>query len=87
MILTLEQKTDNFTKLLHDEALKLGCEFFEDSGEGHDFETDTMYFEDVGGWLAPVGTPIDLAKKDENYRFAEWKFGDNNEVVIEFKKY
>ena len=27
------------------------------------------------------------AKKDENYRFAEWKKCENGEFVVEFKRY
>ena len=81
------EKEENYTALLEAEAEKLGCVFFEDSGEGRDLETDTLYLEDVSGWLAPIGTPEKDAKKDENYRFAEWKKCENGEIVVEFKRY
>ena len=81
------EKEENYTALLEAEAEKLGCVFFEDSGEGRDLETDTLYLEDVSGWLAPIGTPEKDAKKDENYCFAEWKKCENGEIVVEFKRY
>ena len=85
--LTFEQKEENFTAFLKSEAERQGFVFFEDSGEGRDLETDTMYFEDVSGWLAPIGTSEKDAKKDENYRFAEWKTDENGEFIIKFKRY
>lgn len=87
MILSLQQKIDNFTEFLKIEAEKIGCVFIEESGEGHDEETDTMLLEDVGGWLVPIGTREKDAKKDENYRFAEWKRTDNGDIIIEFNKH
>ncbi len=81
------QKEENYTALIKAAAEKQGCVFFEDSGEGRDLETDTLYLEDVSGWLAPIGTPEKDAKKDENYRFAEWKKCENGEFVVEFKRY
>ena len=81
------QKEENYTALIKASAEKQGCVFFEDSGEGRDLETDTLYLEDVSGWLAPIGTPEKDAKKDENYRFAEWKKCENGEFVVEFKRY
>lgn len=87
MGLTFEQKEENFTAFLNSEAERQGFVFFQDSGEGRDLETDTMYLEDVSGWLAPIGTPEKDAKTDENYRFAEWKKRENGEIVIEFKRY
>ena len=87
MNLTLQQKIDNFTEFLIGEAHKIGCVFIEESGEGHERETDTMLLEDVGGWLAPIGTPDEDAKQSENYRFAEWKLTDSGDIVIEFNKY
>ena len=81
------EKEENYTALIKAAAEKQGCVFFEDSGEGRDLETDTLYLEDVSGWLAPIGTPEKDAKKDENYRFAEWKKCENGEFVVEFKRY
>ena len=85
--MTLQEKEDNFTLLLQQAARKLGCYFIEESGEGHDLETDDMYLEDVGGWLVPNGTPEGEAKTNENYRFAEWELTDSGEVKILFNKY
>ena len=87
MTLSLDQKVDNFSRFLQEAAEKIGCVFYEDSGEGHDLETDTLYLEDVGGWLAPIGTPENEAKCDENYRFAEWRQNNNGQIVIEFVQY
>ncbi len=63
MSFTFDQKIDNFTELLIKSAEKLGCRFIQDSGEGHDLETDTLYLEDVSGWLVPIDIPNNEAKK------------------------
>lgn len=85
--LSLDQKVKNFTACLHKAAEKNGCVFFEDSGEGHELETETMFLEDVSGWLAPIGTLEENARIDANYRFAEWQMGDSGEIESHFKVY
>ncbi|MBQ7670567.1 MAG: hypothetical protein IJS45_07600 [Clostridia bacterium] len=84
MSLTFEEKINNFTDMLNAAASKLGCVFIQDSGEGHDLETVDMYLEDVSGWLVPKGTPEEEARRDEFYRFAEWKDNGPEGFSIEF---
>ena len=98
-MLTLEQKSDNYTELLSVAATTLGCVFYGDCGEGHDLETDTVYYEDVSGWLIPVerreefestpgrnGSIWKDSKWDEFFVFAEWR-KDGDDIKIDFKKY
>ena len=83
--LSFDDKINNYTNLLIVEAAKLGCSFIQDSGEGHDLETDTFYLEDVSGWLVPFGTPEDESRSDKFYRFAEWKKDEDGGFIISFK--
>jgi len=92
-MLSLEQKENNFTKILHDAASELKCIFYEDSGEGHDMVTDTLYCEDVSGWLIPLHRKDEFAKSDRNdnkwnrfFCFAEWR-QEGDDIKIDFKKY
>ena len=88
LMLSFEQKIDNFTALLRNTA--------EDSGEGNELETDTFLFEDVSGWLIPFEMQkefIKTEKKDrrnsrwsEFFCFAEWR-KDGEEIQINFNKY
>lgn len=84
--MTFKEKENNFTELLNREADKLGKIFIVDSGEGSDLETDTMYLEDVSGWLCPKDTPVSEQQHDKWYCFAEWKIEDDT-VIIEFNKH
>ena len=52
-MLSLKEKADNFTVILHKAAENHGCVFVEDSGEGNELETETLLFEDISGWLIP----------------------------------
>ena len=94
MELTLNQKSDNFSKLLHEAAALEDCLFFEDSGEGNDMETDTLYCENVSGWLVPLRMKDEFINSDKGNKrwdkyfvFAEWKQGESNRIVIDFVKY
>ncbi len=82
---SFDEKINNYTNLLIAEAAKLGCSFIQDRGEGHDFETDDLYLEDVSGWLVPFGTPEDESRSDKFYRFAEWKKDEDGGFIITFK--
>jgi hypothetical protein len=97
-MLTFEQKSENFTKILNEAANSYNCVFFEDCGEGNDLETDTLYCENVSGWLIPRDKEIafsSLSTRKERFEadewgdcfvFAEWK-KDETDIVINFKKY
>lgn len=84
--MTFEEKEDNFTKLIKKSASEIGKIFIQDSGEGRDFETETMYLEDVSGWLCPEDTPKEYQKCDKWYCFAEWQIKDDI-VKINFVKH
>ena len=92
-MLSFEQKCNNFTAILKDAAERQSCVFFDESGEGNDMETDTLFCEDVAGWLIPTNLKdefISSNRKDDKWDtffvFAEWcKEGDDIKIV--FKKY
>ena len=92
-MLTLEQKSDNYTKFVQDFAQSKGYAFFLDSGEGRDKLTDTMHIEDISGWLIPLDAKDDFdysdkhnPKWDAHFVFAEWE-DVNGKVQVKFKKY
>ena len=92
-MLSFEEKCNNYSLLLHAVAKELGCFFEEESGEGHDLLTDTLYLEDVAGWLIPLNRKSEFICTDRRdarwngyFCFAEWRFEDG-EVLIDFKKY
>ena len=84
--MTFEDKEKNFTRLIEQSADELNKIFIQDSGEGRDFETETMYLEDVSGWLCPKDTPKQCQRNDEWYCFAEWQI-ENDIVKINFVKH
>ena len=73
-----------------------GCVFFGDSGEGRDMLTDTLYCEDISGWLVPYEKEAVFAdvKRDGHpgvewdgcFCFAEWE-EKGGEVRVMFNKY
>jgi|GEM_PF-6552522 len=93
-MLTFNQKAHNFTTLVNKAAADLGCIFCMDSGEGREHFTDTLYCEDISGWLVPIDISSDfLAAKDKHdtrwdefFRFAQWRISDDN-ILIDFIKY
>ena len=93
-MLTLDQKSDNFTVILDTAADKRGRVFIADSGEDNWLETDTLFLENVSGWLIPLDRQREFAltdnrhdeKWDEFFVFAEWRQEDDN-ILIDFKKY
>jgi len=93
-MLTLDQKSDNYTALLLEAAKALDCVFFDDCGEGHGLETDTVFYEDVSGWLIPIERRNEFESTpdkrngmwDDFFVFAEWR-KDGDDIKIDFNKY
>ena len=96
------QESDKFMRyieLVQKKAESVGTVFFFDTGEGNDFETDTMEGETLSGWLIPKeradefeeiwkegGTLEDFEGWDKEYCFVKWKMADD-EVMVSFKQY
>ena len=85
--MTLEEKINNFTVFLHEEAKRQGLAFVEENGDGRDKDTGFMLLEDVWGWIAPIGTDPNEMKKDENFVCAEWEEIEENHFIINFVKH
>ena len=92
-MLNLEQKIENFSILLQNAAADLGCFFDEESGEGHDMETDVLFCEDVAGWLIPLEKKKDFFNSDRTdekwqdfFVFAEWRL-EGEKIKIYFNNY
>ena len=92
-MLTLDQKSANFTAILRKAANAQNCVFFEDSGEDNWLETDTLFLENVSGWLVPLDMKSEFLASDRNdekwdefFVFAEWR-KNSEEIKIDFKKY
>ena len=87
---------DKFLDFVHNEARKIGMEFFLDSGEGRDCDFDGMYCEDLSGWLIKpdqreelIATPQSErydGEIGECYVFALWRI-ENGKMKIEFRRY
>ncbi len=93
----MQNKFDSFMKIVQKEAAKNNKCFFINSGEGHDFETETMEGEDLFGWLIPIARKKEFisekssssfqADKWESFEiFAIWSERDGN-ISIEFKTF
>ncbi|MCL2386654.1 MAG: hypothetical protein FWC89_03790 [Defluviitaleaceae bacterium] len=96
-MLTLDKKSENYISILNEAAESYNCIFFEDSGEGNDLVTDTLYCENVSGWLIPFDNSnkfaeipkesrFDSDEWDDYFVFAEWSRA-GNDLVIKFVKY
>jgi len=92
-MLSLDEKSNKFSIILHEAAADLDCLFSEESGEGNDMVTDTLYCEDVAGWLIPIDRKDEFVKsnrKDDKWReffvFAEWEKCGNT-IKINFVKH
>ena len=92
-MLTLDQKSANFTAILKEAANAHECVFFEDSGEDNWLETDTLFLENVSGWLVPIERQNEFLASDRNddkwdsfFVFAEWH-KNSEDIKINFKKY
>ena len=81
--MTLNEKEQAYTELLNQTAEAAGMIFVQESGEGHDLVTDTMYLEDVSGWLCPKDTPVSQWRLDKYAVMAEWEMhGDKAEITF-----
>ena len=89
------EKFERFFALVQKEALKQGCVFFADSGEGHLFENDIMEYSDLSGWLIPLKKAEIFEKEylmggdpegwDEFFCWEEWE--DEEKPKIKFVWY
>ena len=90
------QETDKFEKffsIVQDAARKQNRVFFLDSGDGHDFETDTLEGEDLMGWLIPKDFVSEFKKEWETgnvsdswsdfFVWAIWENADNPTIKFE----
>ena len=65
-----------FFEFVQKKAQEHNAVFFLDSGDGNDFETDTMAGEDLQGWLVP----LNIADEFE----AEWKDRNEDDKWVDF---
>lgn len=82
-----------FFELVQKKAAEKDCVFFLDSGEGNDFETETMEGENLQGWLVPLSKKDDFEeiwnRKEEDdewvefFCWIEW-FKRNGEIDVKF---
>lgn len=89
-------KEDNFWNFIQSEAQKHGSAFFLSSGEGRDFETETMKGEDYFGWLIPLGKVNEFRRDSQSetllnswnkyQKFVIWE-NNNGKISIEFKSF
>ncbi len=73
------QETNKFEKffaIVQDAARKKNCVFFLDSGDGREFETDSLEGEDLMGWLIPSDKATEFTK--------EWETGDVSDEWSDF---
>lgn len=87
------EKFNRFFAMIQAAAEKRGAVFFADSGDGNDFETETMEGEDMMGWLIPKEKakefqPLWEASKVDSswsdyFGWALWKKSQDN-VLIHF---
>jgi hypothetical protein len=89
-------KEDEFWNFIQSESAKLGSAFFLSSGEGRDFETETMKGEDYFGWLIPLekvnkfrcdSRQESLLDNWNKYlKFVIWEKNDDK-ISVEFKSF
>lgn len=90
------QETDKFEKffeIVQKKAEKMNSVFFLETGDGNDFETETMEGENLQGWLVPIEKVNEFKeiweqhKEDDRYVdffcWVEW-FSDKNNIDIKF---
>ena len=70
----MENKFDSFMKIVQKEAAKSNKCFFINSGEGHDFETETMEGEDLFGWLIPIARKKEFISVNSSPNFLDEKW-------------
>lgn len=69
-------KFNSFFKLIQDRANERNCVFFLDSGDGNEFETESMEGENLQGWLVPQ------SKADEFENI--WRNNEEDDEWVEF---
>lgn len=69
-------KFEKFFSIVQNAASEKGCVFFLDSGDGRDFENDSLEGEDLMGWLIPKDKLPDFEK--------EWETGDVSDDWSDF---
>ena len=87
------EKFLSFFFVVQETANKKGCVFFLDSGDGRDFQTDTLEGEDLMGWLIPKDRVPEFEKEwkawevsDEWSDFYKWAIWDNpDNLTIKFQ--
>ena len=90
------EKFERFFLLVQNEAKERNAVFFLDSGEGNDFETETLEGEDLCGWLIPEEQAEAFEEAWENDEalddwsefifFAFWE-GEKNHLKISFRSF
>lgn len=88
-------KFEVFFELVQKKAMQEAKVFFLDSGDGEEFENDTMEGENLQGWLIPFAMADEFEeiweKHEEDdewvdfFMWVEW-FEKNNEIDIKFVK-
>ena len=88
------KKFDLFFELVQNTAKSKGFQFFMNSGEGRDFETEEMEGEDLFGWLIPNELIPEFQKEwmsqkgisdkwDDFMTFALWdKVGNDIKIIF-----
>lgn len=91
-----------FTELVIPAAAELGCVFFGDAGDGHEYIDDKYDAEDLMGWLIPEEMAdefepiyLDWHNQDDEVRsywddyflFADWKFDEEGNIKVFFDDY
>ena len=87
-----ENKFLRFFAIVQEAAEKKNCVFFLDSGDGREFETETIEGEDLMGWLIPKEKVPAFEKEwetndvsDDWSDFFCWAIWDNaNDPTIKF---
>lgn len=90
------QETSKFEKyflIVQETAKKKGCVFFFDTGDGGDFETETLEGEVLMGWLIPEDRVAEFEKLWKSwgmlddwtdfYKWAIWDNPDNPTIKFE----
>lgn len=85
-------KFKNFFKLVQDRANERNCVFFLDSGDGNEFETESMEGENLQGWLVPQSKADEFEniwrnneEDDEWVEFFRWVEWQNQNGIIDVK--
>lgn len=85
-------KFKNFFKLVQDRANERNCVFFLDSGDGNEFETESMEGENLQGWLVPQSKADEFEiiwrnneEDDEWVEFFRWVEWKNQNGIIDVK--